>query len=334
MNIPKNGKIIRIINSRFFSFAVTVILFVVLYIIGMINYEGFLNPQVFFNLLIDNAALIIATVGISFVLLTGGIDISIGAVVALTCMVTATLLEKYALPAGVVMFLGLLLGTSFGLIQGYLITEFNMQPFIVTLAGQFFARGLTAVISRDTINISNPTYKAIASARFYVLGDSFISAGAIIAIITLLVGSILLKYTRFGRSFYALGGSETSANLMGLPTHRIKITSYMVCGFCSSLAGLVYSFVMLSGYPLHAIAMEMDAISSSVIGGTLLSGGVCYLPGTLVGVLIQGVIQTFITFDGTLSAWWTRIVMAALLCVFIVMQTLILQGKKNMIAKK
>ena len=332
--MSQKDNLLKLVNSKYFSFGVTVVLFIVLYLIGMVNYEGFLSPQVFMNLFIDNAALIIATVGISFVLLTGGIDISIGSVVALTCMVTATLLEKYSMNAGLVIFLGLLLGVVFGFVQGFLITEFNMQPFIVTLAGLFFARGLTAVISRDTINISNPTYTAIASARIYILGDSFISAGAVIAIITLILGTLMLRFTRFGRSLYALGGSESSANLMGLATHRIKIASYVLCGFCSSLAGVVYSLIMLSGYPLHAIGMEMDAIASSVIGGTLLTGGICFLPGTLIGVLIQGVIQTFITFDGTLSAWWTRIVMAALLCLFIVMQTLIVEVKKNMIAKK
>jgi len=145
----------------------------------------------------------------------------------------------------------------------------------------------------------------------------------IIALVTLVIGTLVLKYTRFGRNIYALGGSESSAQLMGLPTKRTKIATYMVSGFCSALAGVVYSLIMLSGYPLHAVGMEMDAIASSVIGGTLMSGGVAFLPGTLFGVMIQGIIQTFITFQGTLSAWWTRIIIALLLCVFIVMQAVI-----------
>lgn len=317
----------RMVASRYFSFGITAFLFIVLYAVGMMNYRGFLKPQVFCNLFIDNAALIIATVGITFVLLIGGIDISIGSVVALTCMTTAQLLANTNLGAGVVTVIVLAIGLLFGLVQGWLIAEFDMQPFIVTLAGQFFARGLTAIISRETIDITDPTYTAVASARVYIMPKAFISVGVIIAIVTLVVATLVLKYTRFGRNIYALGGSESSAQLMGLPTKSTKIETYMVCGFCSALAGVVYSLIMLSGYPLHAVGMEMDAIASSVIGGTLMSGGVAFLPGTLLGVLIQGIIQTFITFQGTLSAWWTRIIIALLLCVFIVMQAIIVRNR-------
>lgn len=166
------------------------------------------------------------------------------------------------------------MGAVFGLVQGWLITEFNMQPFIVTLAGQFFARGMTAIISRETIVIDNPVYTSLASARIYVLPGGFISVGVVIALVTLVAATLVLKFTRFGRNIYALGGNEMSAQLMGLPTKRTKILAYVVCGFCSALAGVVYSLIMLSGYPLHAVSMEMDAIASSVIGGTLMSGGV------------------------------------------------------------
>jgi simple sugar transport system permease protein len=323
-----------IVASKHFSFGITVFLFVVLYAIGMMNYRGFLKPQVFCNLFIDNAALIIATIGITFVLLIGGIDISIGSVVALTCMITAQLLANTNLGAMTVTIIVLCIGVLFGLVQGWLIAEFDMQPFIVTIAGQFFARGLTAIISRHTIDITNPTYKAIASARIYILPKAFISVGVVIAIIALIAATLVLRYTRFGRYIYAIGGNEVSAQLMGLPTKRTKIATYMAAGFCSALAGVVYSLIMLSGYPLHAVGMEMDAIASSVIGGTLMSGGVAFLPGTLFGVLIQGIIQTFITFQGTLSAWWTRIIIALLLCAFIVMQTVIGRSQRRIDAEE
>ena len=312
-----------IIGSRYFSFGITVLLFAVLYAVGMMIYRGFLKPQVFCNLFIDNAALIVATVGISFVLLIGGIDISIGSVVALTCMTSAQLLANTNLGPVIVTLTVLAIGVVFGLVQGWLIAEFDMQPFIVTLGGQFFARGLTAIISRETIDITDSVYTAVASARIYLAPNAFISVGAVIALVTLVIGTLVLKYTRFGRNIYALGGNESSAQLMGLPTKSTKISVYMVSGFCSALAGVVYSLIMLSGYPLHAVGMEMDAIASSVIGGTLMSGGVAFLPGTLFGVLIEGIIQTFITFQGTLSAWWTRIIIALLLCVFIVVQAVI-----------
>lgn len=324
------------IASQYFQFFVTVILFLVLYGIGMAMYNGFTKPQVFCNLLIDNAALIIVTVGVTFTIITGGggIDISVGSVVALVCMCLAYLLQNTSIPIPVVVAMVLCIGLAVGFVQGYLISVFKMQPFIVTLAGLFFCRGMTAVISRDTITIDNPTYVAIASERISLFGNGFISVGAVVALIVLVIAIIVLKYTKFGRTLFAIGGNESSASLMGLPVTRTKICAYVISGFCAALGGVVYSWIMLSGYTLHAMGMEMDAIASSVIGGTLLTGGVAFMPGTIFGVLIQGIILTFITFQGTLSAWWTKIVVGALLCLFIIMQALITEHKNKLISKK
>ena len=324
------------IASQYFQFFVTVILFLVLYGIGMAMYNGFTKPQVFCNLLIDNAALIIVTVGVTFTIITGGggIDISVGSVVALVCMCLAYLLQNTSIPIPVVVLMVLCIGLAVGFVQGYLISVFKMQPFIVTLAGLFFCRGMTAVISRDTITIDNPTYVAIASERISLFGNGFISVGAVVALIVLIIAIIVLKYTKFGRTLFAIGGNENSASLMGLPVTRTKICAYVISGFCAALGGVVYSWIMLSGYTPHAMGMEMDAIASSVIGGTLLTGGVAFMPGTIFGVLIQGIILTFITFQGTLSAWWTKIVVGALLCLFIIMQALITEHKNKLISKK
>ena len=323
------------IASRYFQFFVTVILFIVLYGIGIAMYNGFSRPQVFWNLLIDNASLIIVTVGVTFTIITGGggIDISVGAVVALVCMCLAYLLQNTELAIPVVICLVLLIGIVIGFIQGYLISVFKMQPFIVTLAGMFFCRGMTAVISRDTINIDNPSYVAIASERINMFGTGFISVGALVALIVLIIAIIVLKYTKFGRTIFAIGGNENSASLMGLPVTKTKILAYVISGFCAALGGVVYSWTMLSGNTLHAMGMEMDAIASSVIGGTLLTGGVAFMPGTIFGVLIQGIILTFITFQGTLSAWWTKIVVGALLCIFIIMQALITEHINKLTSK-
>ena len=298
-------------------------------------YNGFSRPQVFWNLLIDNASLIIVTVGVTFTIITGGggIDISVGAVVALVCMCLAYLLQNTELAIPVIICLVLLIGIVIGFVQGYLISVFKMQPFIVTLAGMFFCRGMTAVISRDTINIDNPSYVAIASERINMFGTGFISVGALVALIVLIIAIIVLKYTKFGRTIFAIGGNENSASLMGLPVTKTKILAYVISGFCAALGGVVYSWTMLSGYTLHAMGMEMDAIASSVIGGTLLTGGVAFMPGTIFGVLIQGIILTFITFQGTLSAWWTKIVVGALLCIFIIMQALITEHKNKLTSK-
>lgn len=324
------------IASQYFQFFVTVILFLVLYGIGMAMYNGFTKPQVFCNLLIDNAALIIVTVGVTFTIITGGggIDISVGSVVALVCMCLAYLLQNTDIPIPAVVAMVLCIGLAVGFVQGYLISVFKMQPFIVTLAGLFFCRGMTAVISRDTITIDNPTYVAIASERISLFANGFISVGAVVALIVLVIAIIVLKYTKFGRTLFAIGGNESSASLMGLPVTRTKICAYVISGFCAALGGVVYSWIMLSGYTLHAMGMEMDAIASSVIGGTLLTGGVAFMPGTIFGVLIQGIILTFITFQGTLSAWWTKIVVGALLCLFIIMQALITEHKNKLISKK
>ena len=325
-------KLNDLIASPYFSFFVTVALFAILYGAGIMAYKGFSRLQGFLNLFIDNAALIIVTVGITFTLIIVGIDLSVGAVLALSCMVLAWLLANTSIPVGLAVLVVLLMGTVFGAAQGYIITKFDLQPFIITLAGMFFCRGMTAVISRDTIQITNETFVAIASYRID-LGVGFISVGAVLALVVLAVAALVLGFTKFGRAVFAIGGSESSAALMGLPVFRTKVIVYTISGFCSALGGVAYALIMLTGYNLHGLGMEMDAIASSVIGGTLLSGGVAFIPGALFGVLIQGVILTFISFQGTLSAWWTKIVVGALLCVFIMMQAVITEQKTKLSQK-
>ena len=325
-------KLNDLIASPYFSFFVTVALFAILYGAGIMAYKGFSRPQVFLNLFIDNAALIIVTVGITFTLIIVGIDLSVGAVLALSCMVLAWLLANTSISVGLAVLVVLLMGTVFGAAQGYIITKFDLQPFIITLAGMFFCRGMTAVISRDTIQITNETFVAIASYRID-LGVGFISVGAVLALVVLAIAALVLGFTKFGRAVFAIGGSESSAALMSLPVFRTKVIVYTISGFCSALGGVAYALIMLTGYNLHGLGMEMDAIASSVIGGTLLSGGVAFIPGALFGVLIQGVILTFISFQGTLSAWWTKIVVGALLCVFIMMQAVITEQKTKLSQK-
>lgn len=313
----------KLFNSKFLSLYITIFLFFVLFSIGSVLYTGFFSLQTFLNLFIDNAFLIISASGMTMVLLIGGIDISVGSVIALTCMLSAYLLELKGFNPVLVMVLMILMGAGFGLIQGCLIHFFKIQPFIVTLAGLFFARGMTAVISTDTINIKNKLYTDISNYRIYLYDKSFISIGVVIALIVISITIYIAHYTRFGRSVYAIGGNEQSARLMGLPVGRTKVLVYTYSGVCYAIAGIVFSFYMLSGYTLHQQGGEMDAIASAVIGGTSLTGGVGYVFGTLFGVLIQGVIQTLIMFQGTLSSWWTRIAVALLLCMFIMIQRLL-----------
>lgn len=316
-------KLQHYLNPRTLPLIVTTALFILLFAFGAVSYQGFFSPQVFLNLLIDNAFLWIAAIGITFVILSGGIDLSIGSVVALTSMVSAALVEHHHWSIWEVVPLVLLMGSLFGLAMGVLIQVFQLQPFIVTLGGMFLARGLCYLISIDSISITDPAYTAISQYRIMLGSGNFISISVVIGLVTLAAAIYIAHSTRFGRTVYAIGGNERSALLMGLPVARVKILVYGLSGFCSALSGVVLTFYMLSGYGLHAQGMELDAIAAAVIGGTLLTGGTGYVAGTLVGVLILGVIQSLITFDGTLSSWWTRIAVGALLCVFCLMQRLL-----------
>ncbi len=308
---------------------VTSFLLVAMFGGGSIQYEGFFSGQVLLNLLIDNAFLLVVAVGMTFVILTGGIDLSVGAVVALSTMVSAWLVEKHHWPILIVIPLVLAIGTGLGWVMGWVIHNFEIQPFIVTLAGMFLARGLSYTISVESISITNASYTTMAQTRIPLPGDTFISPSAVIAVLVVIAAFVVLHHTRLGRNVYALGGSEPSALLMGLPVARTKITVYAVSGFCSALGGVLLTFYMLSGYGLHAVGLELDAIAAVVIGGTLLTGGSGYVLGSVLGVLVLGLIQTVISFQGTLSSWWTRIVIGALLFVFIVLQRLITMRRRT-----
>ncbi|MDM0114515.1 sugar ABC transporter permease YjfF [Variovorax sp. J22R133] len=310
------------LQPRYLPLAATISLFVLMGTLGSVFYNGFFSLQVFLNLLIDNAFLCVVAVGMTFVILSGGIDLSVGSVIALTTMVSASLVEKHGFSPLAVIPLVLAMGTVFGAFMGFLIERFRLQPFIVTLAGMFLARGLCYVISIDSISITNEWYSDVSQIRIPVGFDASLSISAVIALVVVAIAVFVANYTPFGRAVYAIGGSENSALLMGLPVRSTVIGVYTLSGFCSALGGVIFTFYMLSGYGLHAVGLELDAIAAVVIGGTLLSGGVGYVVGTLFGVMMLGIIQTLIAFDGTLSSWWTRIVVGALLFVFCLLQRL------------
>ncbi|SIT36641.1 putative sugar transporter subunit: membrane component of ABC superfamily [Paraburkholderia piptadeniae] len=317
-----NKLIGRLADPRTLPIIVTILLFAALFGFGSIMYTGFFSMQVLTGLFVDNAFLLIVAIGMTFVILSGGIDLSVGAVVALTTVLCAMGAERLHWPIWVIAPLVLAFGALYGAAMGALIHFFRLQPFIVTLAGMFLARGACFLITTQSITIHEPTFHAIASLNFPVGGGS-LNAGALIAIGMLACSLYVAHFTRFGRNVYAVGGNERSALLMGLPVARTKVSVYALSGLCSALGGVVFTLYVLSGYGLQAQGMELDAIAATVIGGTLLTGGVGYLIGSLFGVGILGTIQTLITFDGTLSSWWTRIVIGALLCVFCLLQRII-----------
>ena len=290
---------------------------------GAVRYPAFGSGQVVLDIFIDHAFLLVVAVGATFVILTGGIDLSVGSVAALSTMVSADLLQHKGWPAYAVIPAVLALGAALGLAMGLVIHYFEIQPFIVTLAGMFLARGLCYTISTESISITDNTFTTMAQTPIPLGAGLHVSPSVVIALVVVAIAGYVLHFTRFGRTVYAVGGSERSALLMGLSVARTKVSVYTISGLCSALGGVLMAFYTLSADPLGAVGTELDAIAAVVIGGTILTGGSGYVLGTVLGVLVLGIIQTLITFDGTLSSWWTRIVIGALLFVFIALQRLI-----------
>lgn len=329
------------INGNSFLILITVLLFIVMYAAGMIIFadKGFAKPQMFLNLFISNAGLLVIAMGQTIVMITAGIDISVGSVTALVCMVAANQMENHGSSAYMAVVLALVIGLAFGVVQGFLVSYLDIQPFIVTLAGMFFGRGLTSMISTEMISIKNETFLAWANYKIYLPIGSFSKKGkflpayiyptVIIALLVLVIIILVMKYTKFGRSVYAIGGNAQSALMMGLNVRKTKMKAYILDGFLAGLGGFLFCLNSCSGFVEQAKGLEMDAISSAVIGGTLLSGGVGTPFGTLFGVLIKGSISSLITTQGTLSSWWVRIVLSALLCFFIVLQAILGNIKKK-----
>lgn len=305
--------------SRFLPVIVTFALFVGMFGAGGLRYKGFADPQVFLSLLLDNSFLIVLAVGMTFVILAGGIDLSVGSVVALSTMIAAKTLQMGWSPYLSIVTV-LAVATLLGTLMGLLIHYFEIQPFVATLAGLFLARGLTYLISVESIPITDATFSELAFKTITLPGGYYTTWAVVVALATVAIAAYVLARTRFGRTVYAVGGNEASALLMGLRVAWVKVGVYAISGFCAGLGGLLFALYTLSGYSLHAVGMELDAIAAVVIGGTLLTGGRGFVVGSLIGVLVLGTIQTFISFDGGLSSWWTRIAIGVLLLVFVVVQ--------------
>jgi len=307
-------------SFKHWSLAATILVFLALYGFAAWKYEGFFTLRVFVNLLGDNSFLAIAAVGMTLVILSGGIDLSVGSVLAFTTILIATLVGKQGMHPVAAIPIALAFGTSLGAGMGWLIHRYELPPFLVTLGGMFFARGMAFVVNQESVEIAHPFYGAVQEFGIPLTERVSLPATALVFLVIFAVGVFLAHHTRFGRNVYAIGGSESSARLMGLPVGATKVTVYALSGLCSALAGIVASFYMGSGNPAIGVGFELDVIASVVIGGTLLSGGVGTLAGTLAGVLIFGTIQSALVFDGRLNSWWLRIVIGTLLLVFILFQ--------------
>jgi simple sugar transport system permease protein len=320
MSTPSTAPARRRLTIHTLPSLLALLLFALMFAAGSLAYDGFFSGQVFLNLFIDNAFLIVVALGLSFVILGGGIDLSVGAVLALSTMVLAALVERLHWPPAAAALLILLGGLAFGALQGVLVEVFEVPAFIATLAGMFLARGLCYLISIDSIAIRHPQLEAFSQARLPLGALGEVSPSVAVAALVLLLAVWLGHGTAFGRTVYAMGGNERSARLMGLPVRHARIGMYALCSGCAALGGLLFGAYTLSGYGLHGMGLELDAIAAVVIGGALLSGGVGTVAGCVSGVLTLGAIQTLIVFDGSLSSWWTRIAIGVLLGLFCVLQ--------------
>lgn len=311
--------------GRYIPIGVTVALLIAMYLGGIAAFPRFSSPQVIASLFIDNAALLIIAVGMTFVILSGGIDLSVGSMMAFSTMSIAALTVDLGVPAEVAVAAVLAFGTLSGLFTGAVIHYFNVQPFIATLAGLFLYRGLTLQLSDHDVSMRDIAFFDWGMLRMDFAGgqrDGGFSLPNIsfIALAVVIVAFIVLHYTRFGRGVYAVGGSESSALLMGLPVARTKVGVYAVSGFCAALGGVVAAYYTKSANPLAGVGLELDAIAAVVIGGTILTGGTGFVLGTVAGVMVMGLLTTLIAFQGDLSSWWARIVVGVLLLAFILLQ--------------
>jgi ribose/xylose/arabinose/galactoside ABC-type transport system permease subunit len=301
------------INPRLYPLLATIGIFLVGYLISYLQFPAMLSTRVIGNLLTDNAYLGIVAVGMTIVILSGGIDLSVGSVIAFSGVFIAVLLRDTSLHPLAVFALLLIITTAFGAAMGWLIHALAMPAFIVTLAGMFLARGVAYMMTIDSVAISHPFYSMLpGKGRLTLIG--------VLMLISVLVGAIIAHRTRFGAAVFALGGGEQTARLMGVNVGRTTVLIYAFSGLMAGLSGIVFSIYTGSGYPLATVGTELTAIAAVVIGGTILTGGAGYVIGTLFGVLTMGLIQTYIVFDGTLSSWWTKIVIGLLLLIFILLQ--------------
>jgi len=321
---------------------ITIVVFFLMYALAVLFLgQGFLKPQTFFNILNENAALIILSCGMSLVMITGGIDISVGTLTALVCMSCAVLLDYKGGNVTTAVLLALGIGLAYGIVQGFLIAYLNIQPFIVSLAGLFFAKGMTTIVNATQFNVENAEFKALKAVRVYVPGmgsvnkkgiyvPAYVEPGVIVAIVVVILLFVILKWTKLGRGFYAIGGNQQSASMLGINVKRTKFCAYLMCSVLAGIGGFVYFMHVGSGSPSHAAGAEMNAIASSIIGGTMLTGGVGNIIGTFFGVLSLSTIKNIVSSMGLDESWWTNITVAAMICVFLLVQSVVLRRKAKM----
>ena len=289
-----------------------VVIFILMIIMGQALFGTYIRLGFISSLFIDHAYLIILAVAMTLPILTGGIDLSVGAIVAITAVVGLKLANA-GVPAFLVMIIMLLIGAVFGLLAGTLIEEFNMQPFIATLSTMFLARGLASIISTDSLTFPQ------GNDFSFISNDLSFNVGVIIALVVVVFGYVFLHHTRTGRTIYAIGGSRSSAELMGLPVKRTQYIIYLTSATLAALASIVYTANIGSAKNTVGVGWELDAVASVVIGGTIITGGFGYVLGSVLGSLVRSILDP-LTSDFGVPAEWTTIVIGLMILVFVVLQ--------------
>lgn len=341
------------LNNTQLLTTIAVCIFAVMYIAAIVTgVQGFEKFQMFFDLLNDNAYLIIISCALSIVMIGGGINISVGGVISLTVMACSIFLNNSApqneLGIIVTLLLALGIGLAFGVGQGFLISYLEIQPFIVTLAGMFLSRGLTTMLSVEPVKVSAQTHAAFYAFRSNKIEIPFLGyiaqngntipakleIGAVVALLVVVLCFLMLRYIKLGRNIYALGGNQQSALMLGINVKRTRFMSYVISGLLSGIAGFVFLMHKPTGNASVAMRSEMDAIAASIIGGTLLTGGVGNVIGTFFGTMILATIQKIIGMSKLNDSWWQDMASGALLGVFILLQSVILSARDKAKAKK
>lgn len=300
-----------------------------LYIAAGLAFPGFFSARVALNFLDDSAFLGVIAVGLTFVIITGGIDLSVGSVAGASSILAAVLIHRNGLHPVPAMLTAVGFGATLGVIQGVLIAKFELPPFLVTLGGLFFARGVALAISRESVQIDHPFLAILSGVSISFGKGANLSLNAMIFLAFIALGLFLARQTRLGRTVYAIGGNPSTVDTMGLPVARTLITTYAFSGLCAGLGGVMFATYTSSGNALSGTGLELEAIAAVVIGGTLLSGGYGSVVGTFFGVMTLAIIQTAITFQGTLSSWWSKIAIGGLLLLFVLVQKAIERSRRS-----
>ena len=341
--VQKDGRLQKrfVMSDSNVLLTITIVVFFAMYAAAIVFLgSGFRKPNSFCNILNENAGMIILSCGMSIVMITGGIDISVGMMTALITMTCAVNLDMHGGNIFTALLISLGIGLAFGLVQGYLVAYLDIQPFIVSLAGMFFAKGMTTIVNANPINIQNAAFIAAKDTHILLKGigymnkkgkfiTAYVEPGVIVALVIVVLLFVLLKWTKLGRSFYAVGGNAASANMLGINVRRTRFLAHLLCSTLAGIGGFVYVLHLGSGSVTNGQGAEMNAIASSIIGGTMLTGGVGNIIGTLFGVLSLNTIKQIVASMNLTDPWWKDITVAAMICLFLVVQKVVLARKKT-----